>query len=402
MSTRSSVVSRVNAAGHDRMVAHKATSQRTALLVGPLPPPYGGQTLMLQSLIEAKSTLFDDYNWWVVPVRFSKRLDENGKFRGRKVWHLVTLLLRVVVIAIAKRPRILYYTPAGPTALPVMRDLVVLSLVRPLFRSTIFHFHAGGVSEVYPLLPRPLRWVYRRAYWYAAAGIKVTDAAPDDPKNLRALSEVVVPNGIPDLARQPALPPMTGLDTRLLFVGVIRESKGVLVLLEALRVLVDSGFRVHLNLVGELESQQFAAELDDRIRAYGLSNCVTFSGVLVGDAKADAYAAADIVCVPTFFESESFGLVAVEAMSFGRPVVATRWRGLVDVVADGETGLLVEPHHSEEFAAAVRWLIEHPAEARAMGTSGRVRFEHLFTLDQHLAAMRRAFDSVLEKEGPAR
>jgi glycosyltransferase involved in cell wall biosynthesis len=180
---------------------------------------------------------------------------------------------------------------------------------------------------------------------------------------------------------------------------LLSESKGVLVLLDALRLLEDRGVSAHLEFVGGFESDAFSREVQARVASCDLASKVAFRGILVGDAKADAYAAADALCVPTFFESESFGLVAVEAMTFGLPVVATRWRGLVDVVVDQETGVLVSPRNPEQLADALEWLIVNPTEARAMGRRGRARYEELFTLDRHLRAMRVALDSVLDDRG---
>jgi glycosyltransferase involved in cell wall biosynthesis len=370
-----------------------ARTDRSVLIVGPTPPPYGGQTLMIQALLDSRTTVFGDYQWSVAPVRFSRELQSTGKFQARKVLHLFGLIWRVLRVALTRRPRILYYTPAGPTRLAVLRDIVVLCVVRPFFPMTILHFHAGGVSEVYQHLPAFARPLYRRAYWHADLGIKVSRHAPNDPAELHARASIVIPNGVQDLA---AGRRSTGRSevARLLFVGLLRESKGVLVLIEALRVLADRGLKAQLHLVGELDSAEFTARLHRLVDDYGLTDQVVLDGVLVDDAKAEAYAAADILCFPTFFESETFGLVAVEAMAFGLPVVATRWRGLVDVVEHEQTGLLVAPQDPDDLADALARLILDRDEARRMGSRGRLRYEQLFTLDRHLAAMRDAFDSL--------
>jgi glycosyltransferase involved in cell wall biosynthesis len=374
------------------------SSRRSILIVGPTPPPYGGQALMIQALLDSRSSVFPDYEWSVAPVHFSRGLEENGKFRVRKLWHLLGLICRVMFVRVTRRPRILYYTPAGPTRLPVLRDIVVLCLIRPLFPMTILHFHAGGVSEVYQRLPALVRYFYRRAYWNADLGIKVSKNAPDDPTNLRARATVVVPNGVQDLAAGRRGSGRHGA-ARILFVGLLRESKGVLVLVEALHVLASRGLPTQLRLVGELESDAFADQLRARINAYGLGEQVALSGVLVGAAKADAYAAADILCFPTFFESETFGLVAVEAMTFGLPVVATRWRGLVDIIEHEQTGLLVAPRDPIDLADALARLVANREEARLMGSRGRIRYEQLFTLDRHLEALRGAFESLTNPNG---
>lgn len=368
------------------------------MILGPTPPPYGGQTLMIQALLDSKSAVFPDYEWSVAPVHFSRELRKTGKFQVQKVLHLCGLICRILFLRLTRRPKILYYTPAGPTRLAVLRDIVLLCIVRPFFKMTILHFHAGGVSEVYERLPAFARPFYRRAYWNADLGIMASKNAPDDPANLRARATVVIPNGVQDLAAGRRSGGQHGV-ARLLFVGLLRESKGVLILVEALRILAGRGVQAQLQLVGELDGGAFSEQLRERVDEYGLAKQVVLSGVLVGEAKADAYAAADILCFPTFFESETFGLVAVEAMAFGLPVVATRWRGLVDVVEDEETGLLVSPQDPAELADALARLIMNPDEARMMGSRGRIRYEQLFTLDRHLEAMRAAFESLADSPG---
>jgi glycosyltransferase involved in cell wall biosynthesis len=93
-------------------------------------------------------------------------------------------------------------------------------------------------------------------------------------------------------------------------------------------------------------------------------------------------AAADVVVMPSL--AEPFGLVLLEAMSLGRPVVATRAGGPLEIVADGVTGLLIPPADPPALSAALARLIANPAEARAMGQAARDRFEQLFT-DEHMA-----------------
>jgi glycosyltransferase involved in cell wall biosynthesis len=353
---------------------------------------------MIQALLDSKSAVFPDYEWSVAPVHFSRELRNTGRFQVRKVLHLGSLICRILFFRLTRRPKILYYTPAGPTKLAVLRDIVVLCIIRPFFRITILHFHAGGVSEVYKRLPAVARPLYRRAYWHADLGIQVSKNAPSDPSELHARACIVIPNGIQDLAGGRRSSGQHDV-AQLLFVGLLRESKGVLILIEALRVLASRGLEAELHLVGELDNTAFSDQLRRRIDECGLAGQVVLDGVLVGEAKADAYAAADILCFPTFFESETFGLVAVEAMTFGLPVVATRWRGLVDVVEHEETGLLVAPRDPIEFADALTRLILNRNEARRMGSQGRIRYEQLFTLDRHLEAMRDAFESIANPRG---
>lgn len=100
---------------------------------------------------------------------------------------------------------------------------------------------------------------------------------------------------------------------------------------------------------------------------------VVFTGYLRGDDLANAYAAADIFTFPA--ANETFGNVILEAMASGLPVVAARAGGPRDTVADGQTGLLFDPHDRTAMVAAVKQLVQNPAQARWLGLAGRARAE---------------------------
>jgi glycosyltransferase involved in cell wall biosynthesis len=80
--------------------------------------------------------------------------------------------------------------------------------------------------------------------------------------------------------------------------------------------------------------------------------------------------------------------VSLEAMSVGRPVVATRTPGMEDYVVDGQTGYLVDPGDSSELAAKVLHLLDNPAAAAAMGERGRSRVLERHTTDTMCAQLR--------------
>lgn len=138
-------------------------------------------------------------------------------------------------------------------------------------------------------------------------------------------------------------------------------------------------------LVQSLEA--LAAEAEITLLSFGagrLPDCTgSYQAVELGSissprVQALAYSACDCFAVPS--RIESFGLTALEAMACGTPVVAFRTGGLVDVVADGETGLL-EPEigSAPGLCGRVRWMLLHPGERRAMGLAARRRVERHFT-----------------------
>ena len=108
------------------------------------------------------------------------------------------MVLRIVYHRVVHGTKVLYYPPAGPNRVPMYRDLVILLSTRWMFRRTILHFHAGGISELYPQLSRPIQWLFRRALFGADAAVRISHGSPPDAIALEAKREFVVPYGIED------------------------------------------------------------------------------------------------------------------------------------------------------------------------------------------------------------
>jgi glycosyltransferase involved in cell wall biosynthesis len=111
--------------------------------------------------------------------------------------------------------------------------------------------------------------------------------------------------------------------------------------------------------------------------------------------------AATSVLVHASTEPEPFGLVLIEAMACGRPVVATAAGGVLDIVEDGGTGLLVSPGDVESTASAVVRLLLHPEQASTMGAKGRAKAEREFSLPTYARRVEEVYRSILPGEAAA-
>ena len=111
----------------------------------------------------------------------------------------------------------------------------------------------------------------------------------------------------------------------------------------------------------------------------GLGSCVVIMG---GRPNADRYFNAADVAVLFSSEPEAFGLTLLEAMSRGKPVLASRMGGIPEIVVDGETGLLVSPHDDEKVADCVCALAASATERQRLGSNARKRWEDHFTVER--------------------
>ena len=349
------------------------------LFVGQTPPPYGGQAIIQQAVLEG---CYRQIQFVHVRMAFSREMDEVGRFRVRKLLHLMAIIIKIVFMRLKYHIPIIYYPPAGPNRIPMYRDMVILLCTRWLFKKTVFHFHASGISELYDKLSHIEQWLFRLAYFVPDLSIRLSKLNPSDGAFLNSRKEIIVPNGIAD--RYFDFIDKNGIEKipTILFVGIVRESKGVLVLLDACRLLKESGELFRLNIMGKFDCNLFEQKVRNFVESHNLENSVDFLGVCTGKTKWQFYNEANVFCFPTFFESEALPLVVLEAMQFKLPVVATRWRGIPSLIEDGESGFLVPIKDSRTVAEKLAELLNSPDLRKQMGEKGRRIYQERFTLDK--------------------
>ena len=186
----------------------------------------------------------------------------------------------------------------------------------------------------------------------------------------------VIPVGISDKYFKFKNREITG---RLLFVGGVEPRKGLLSLLEAIKILKDEGLKTDLHIVGRIRKKEYFDKLDKYIEMNNLSEYVTFMGFLDDNELKNEYEECSMFVLPS--QEESQGLVLVEAMAAGKPIVATNVGGIPYVVDDGKTGFLVGYGEIEKIAKSILKLLENDKLRAEMGENGKEK-AMFFTLDE--------------------
>ncbi|MDJ1484996.1 glycosyltransferase family 4 protein [Cytophagaceae bacterium YF14B1] len=363
------------------------------LVVGQTPPPYMGQAMMIKRLVDAE---FDRIKIYHVRMSFSDSFKSVGNFRFKKIFHLFEVIGKVLKLRFSKNVDTLYYPPAGPNRTPIMRDIILLGITRMFFKKVIYHFRAAGISDYLEQQPGLFKKLAKWAYGSPDASIQLSALNPADGKYFNSDRVYIIHNGLEDAAT-PYLPLVRAQkeQTNILFVGVLREDKGVTVLIEAACLLKNIVHNFSISLVGEFVSNEYENEVMAKVQEYNLQDHVQFLGTKTGDEKWQEFVKADIFCFPSYFESESFGNVLVEAMMFELPVVSTLWRGIPDIVVEGDTGFLVQVQQPQLIAEKLLLLMSDPALQKSMGKKGRERYLQSFSLQKHLKAMEETIETVV-------
>ncbi len=200
----------------------------------------------------------------------------------------------------------------------------------------------------------------------------------------------VVPNGV-DLTRFRPVGPAPRNGT-IVLVGRLVAQKGVDVALRALVAVLGRCPEARLVVAGDGDQ---ALYLQRTARYLGVASHVDFAGWQGTDALVALYQRADVVVVPSRYEP--FGLVALEAMACGRPVVASGTGGLAEIVADGETGYLVPPEDELRLAQrVVQLLLDHDTAAR-LGMAAR-RWAESYGWDSIAARTEQIYGQIADAE----
>ncbi|MBU1203222.1 glycosyltransferase family 4 protein [Patescibacteria group bacterium] len=167
----------------------------------------------------------------------------------------------------------------------------------------------------------------------------------------------------------------------IMFVGALDKAhyfKGINVLIQAINKIASSDdFRLLIIGDGNLRSTY-----ESMVDSLGLSKKIIFTGFVPDDFLPKFYSVADIFVLPSIDRSEAFGIVSLEAMSSGVPVIASDLPGVRSVVDKRKTGLLIKPGNVDNLASMIDYLLRNPKEAKAYGKAGREKVLRQYTWEK--------------------
>jgi glycosyltransferase involved in cell wall biosynthesis len=306
-----------------------------------------------------------------IRMAFSQEIEDVGRPGLAKIFHLLELVAKIISARLDAKPDVIYYLPAGPNMVPFLRDCILLVATRWMFKRTIFHFQAAGLSDLRDRLPGPLKILFSLAYNRPHLAISLSQHGLRDARAIIAQSSTVIPNGVPDVWAE-RTPNRNSARPTILFLAMVCEEKGAGILIEACKILQSQGHSFSCKIAGRASSAEELAAL--QAKAKGLEDILEFTGAVTGESKWKLFAESDIFCFPTFYASESFGIVAIEAMMAGLPVVTSDWRAMPEIVLDGETGYVTPVKNAAATADRLAKLLQDRALREKMGKAGRARF----------------------------
>jgi len=323
----------------------------------------------------------------------SGSIDEIGKGGIRKAGRYLSIIFKVIYFVAFFRPNLCYI---GITAVGsgFYKDSIVALIVRLFGIKRVYHFHNKGVktnqSRTFD------NFLYKLVFKKCSAILLSKHLYQDIEKYIPLQSVFICPNGIPQFTTLPEKPANLINDylPEILFLSNLMVSKGVWVLLNACKILLDKNYMFNCVLIGgegDIDAKQF----NEKVNKLGIQKHITYAGKKYDIEKHNAFSKAEIFVLPT--NNDTFGLVNLEAMQHSLPVISTYEGGIPDIVEDSVTGFLIPKNDPIALADKLELLINNPDLRKQMGQAGRKRYEEKFTLEIFENNLKNILAEIIEK-----
>ena len=370
------------------------------LFVGALPPPVHGSAVVSRQIKDSKviNDAFDS-DW--VNLSTSRRMDEIGKKTLAKPFRLTGALCKEFWLLLTHRYDLCYLAITCHGS-GFLKDAPFVLMAKLFRRKIVIHQHNKGMAN--DVDRWPYRWLLPLCYRNAKVILLSWYLYPDIEKVVKKEDVFICQNGIKvnDNANLNAnKKPETNRVPRLLFLSNLIESKGVIVLMDALKILKDKGYSFICDFVGNETNEIDAKRFNEEVERRGLNEIALYHGRKYGEEKERIFERADIFVFPTYYSNECFPLVLLEAMQHGLPCVTTDEGGIPDVIKDGENGLIAERKDSESLAQCIGRLLDSEELRQKMGEDGYKKLKEAFTEEKFEANLLQIVNEICASGGGA-
>lgn len=371
---------------------------RPIVLVGPLPPPFVGQSIAFQMLVDGARKHYLPY---AVVNLSGKRKSYGGTASWARALEYIKILFDYFRKSILGKKTI--YLTIAQSRHGFFRDFVIIWFAYLKGHRIVCHLKGGNYDNFYEEQPKWMRWVIRKTLLRTDSllvlGERLRDMYDFEPKLKSRIQ--VVPNGLPFHLNKPeipkTLPENKSKPIRLLYLSNLIESKGYLDLLEAVRILVkEYEIPVECHFCGLFlankpddilvhDAVHGQKLFEDFVATNNLEKNAIYRGVVSGEEKNRELPEAHFFVLPTNYNNEGQPISIIEAMAFGNVVVSTDYRAIPDMVVHKKTGFLVPYGQPKVIARVIADATANPEMYSKMSKAALEHFQKHFTCEAHLS-----------------
>ena len=350
------------------------------LIIGQLPPPQHGSNLMTKIFTQSLKNL--GYNLTIVEKNFSKKIEEVGNPSLLKIFKIPFITLSLLHQLIKEKFDLcFYFLSIYPPSIYV--DTFLLFFIKMFRVKYIIYLHAKGLFDLEKIGWPPLRFLVKKTILYSLGAMVLGESLKKDITHLISNEHIfILPNAIPDITSNNYKSTHDEkYPLKILYLSNIDPKKGPIEFLGMAQKINKNVKDIHFILAGPCTSHQFLSEIKEYILTQNLTDHIILTGPVYGEQKERLFRECDIFVFPT--HNEAFGLVNLEAMRAGLPVVSSNEGSIPEVVIDGVNGFIVDPKDIDMLTDRVLKLINDPELRIKMGKAGREIYEKNFTIDSY-------------------
>jgi glycosyltransferase involved in cell wall biosynthesis len=358
---------------------------KKSLIIGPLPPPYHGVAVMIQWLVEGLRKR-NGLSFIHLNTQDRQKNKDFGKFSPRNSWFALKSILLLFKLLLREEIDVVYI-PISQNFWGFARDsLFVLTSGCVFGRKVVIHVHGGYFKTFFD----QGSWLRKR---YIKAVFKYVDRGIVLGHCLKHLLEdVLSPDRIDVVYNGVDAQPFDRIERhaeengkfRILFAGLLEESKGYFDLIKAVPILKRYYPDIEVLFAGRWQANGFKEKVESYVNQNNLEAQVKFLGVVTGEEKIRLFKSSDVFVLPTYFYLEGQPVVILEAMAAGLPVITTDRGSIKEMIADRENGFIISPHSPHEIAEKIALLVEDKDLRGRMGDVSHRIVREKFTLNQYV------------------
>lgn len=343
----------------------------------------------MNKLVYESVSLNHIFNIKKIGISYSKNVSKLGKFDIKKPFIFFKVFLKTFIACLNTNTKVVYFQPSI-TGLTYFRDLFIILLCKLFGKKIILHLHGKGIKQIAE--KNKLSYFLYKLGFKNSFLIVLSESQKKDIDFTYPKKIFVLNNGIPVIN-------ITDIKDRIdktftfLYLSNLLKSKGILDLIEACKKLKDNNIGFKLNIIGS-EGDINKQELQTIIDTNNLTNEIKYHGPKYNEDKNFFFLSCDIFVFPT--KNEAFGIVLLEAMQFGLPIIASNEGAIPEIIDHGQSGFIFPKGDTNQLYNYMKYCIENKNILKEMGKNGKMNFEEKFTFQKFETNLLTIFNNVIQ------
>lgn len=339
-----------------------------------LPPPVHGSSIVGEQIKDSK-LINNEFEGRYINLNMSRKVNEIGKASFKKILRFIFTWIHLIGKLFHKKPNLCYYA-LTTTGSAFFKDCFIVATLKIFNVRIIYHLHNKGVKRK---SENKIYNVFYKFIFKNTNSILLSELLYDDVSKYITLDDVFYcSNGIKDY--QPKVESIDRTEVRpfnILFLSNLLKAKGVYDLVDACVILKSKGYIFNCDFVGG-EGDITSSQFNDYVRMKNINSEVKYLGKRYGNLKEMSYQQADVFVLPS--HNECFGLVILEALQHGLPVISTYEGGIPDIIDNGENGFLFQKHNVNDLSEKIEILFNDEELRREFSKNARLKYDQNFRL----------------------